>query len=83
MFRFLCQRLIQRAIHGITTGERLDDQRYGVIQIGNKAYNELELGDAKNLKETVKSILNIEYKDEDNHNIPDAMEMMIDMFNRS
>ncbi len=60
-----------------------DAQRYGIIQIGNGAYNELELGDTKNVKETVKALLNIEYSGEEKHNIPDAMEMMMDMFNRS
>ncbi len=63
--------------------ESPDAQRYGVIQIGNKAYNELELGATNNMKETVKTLLNIEYSDEENHNVPKAMEMMIDMFNRS
>ncbi len=63
--------------------ETPDAQSYGIIQIGNKAYNELELGDAKNMKETVQATLNIEYRNEEKHNIPKAMEMMIDMFNRS
>ncbi len=64
-------------------GEIPDAQRYGFIQIGNQAYNELELGDAQNLRETVKALLNIEYTGEENHNVPDAMEMMMGMFNRS
>ncbi len=78
------QGIIKRLVH-ITTmmGTFPDGQRYGFIQIGNKAYNELELGDATNLRETVKALLNIEYTGEENHNLPDAMEMMIDMFNRS
>ncbi len=64
-------------------GESHDAQRYGIIQIGNKPYNELQLGDAKNFKETVKVLLNIEYTGEEKHDIPEAMEMMMDMFNRS
>ncbi len=60
-----------------------DTQRYGIIQIGNRAYKELELGDPKNLKETVKSLLNIEYRNDEKHDLPNAMEMMINMFNRS
>ncbi len=60
-----------------------DAQRYGIIQIGNGSYNELELGDTKNVKETVKALLNIECSGEEKHNVPDAMEIMMDMFNRS
>ncbi len=58
-------------------------QRYGFIQFGNKAYKELELGNATNLRETIKALLNLEYTGEEKHNVPDAMEMMMDMFNCS
>ncbi len=63
--------------------EKPEVERYGIILIGNHAYKALDLSAGKSLKETIKVLLSLNYTNEENHNIPDAMEMMIDMFKRS
>ncbi len=58
-------------------------RRYGIIVIGRHAYNALDLSDGKPLIETIKVLLSLNYTNDEKHNIPDAIEMMIDMFKRS
>ncbi len=63
--------------------EKPEVERYGIILIGRHAYKALDLSAGKPLIETIKVLLSLNYTNDESHNIPDAMEMMIDMFKRS
>ncbi len=84
LFCYIFQILIKRLIHATTmTTINPDATRVGIIEIGNRGYKVLELGAAKNLSDTLDVLLTTEYNGEQNHNIVEAMELMIDMFERS
>ncbi len=63
--------------------EKPEVERIGIIVIGNHAYKVLDLSAGKAVKETIKVLLSLNYTNDEQHNIPDAMEMMIDMFKLS
>ncbi len=75
--------LIKTVIHSVVMIDKPEVQRYGIILIGSHAYKVLDLSAEKSLKETIKVLLSLNYTNDESHNIPDAMEMMIDMFKRS
>ncbi len=81
-FLFL-QILIKTVIHSMVMVEKPEVERHGIIVIGNHAYKALDLSDEKSVKETIKFLLSLNYTNDERHKIPDAMEMMIDMFKRS
>ena len=62
------------------TGISDDGFRIGVLQSGNKAYHEMELGDSHNLREVVSALLNIHYRNDDYNDVAGALQAAIDMF---
>ncbi len=69
-----------KEVQGATMGSISDDGvRYGVIQFGNKAYTETELGATHNFKQFLSVMLNIRFRNDDYNDVPGALEAAIDM----
>ncbi len=61
------------------TGISDDGVRYGVLQFGDKVYQEVSLGAAKNLQEFITKILKIRYRDDSHNNLDAAIEAATEM----
>ncbi len=61
------------------TGASGDGIRYGVLQFGDKVYQELPLGAAPNLKEFIPKILNIKFRNDSYNNVAAAIEAATEM----
>ena len=56
------------------TGVSDDGVRYGVLQFGDRVYQEIPLGAAKNLQEFITKILKIKYRNDGHNNLDAAIE---------
>ena len=71
-----------KGIHTALMGDVSDDgMRMGVIQFGNKAYTESELGATHNFKQFLSVLLNIQFRNDEYNDVPAALEAAIDMLN--
>ncbi len=69
-------------IHSAIMGGISDDGvRVGVIQFGNKAYTETELGATHNLKQFLAVTSNMQFRNDDYNDVPGALDAAINMLN--
>ena len=61
------------------TGVSDDGVRYGVLQFGDKVYEETALGSAHNLREFVSKVVNIVFRNDDNNDIAGALDAAREM----
>ncbi len=55
------------------TGVSDDGVRYGILQFGDQVYEEIPLGSAHNLREFVRKVLNIAFRNDDKNDITGAL----------
>ena len=51
-----------------------DGIQYGVLQFGDKVYQEIPLGAAHNLQEFISKVLNIKFRNDSHNNVATAIE---------
>ncbi len=72
--------MLWKVIHTSTVGGvSHDGNRMGVIQFGNKAYTETELGATLNLEQFIAVLQNIRFRKDNYSDVPGALEAAIDM----
>ncbi len=71
---------IMKGLHiGTIAGASHGGFRVGVIQFGNKAYTECELGATRNLRDITSRLLHIKYRNDDYNDVSGALEAGIHM----
>ena len=70
--------MLSASVIGVSEG----GSRYGVLQFGDKVYQEIPLGDAHNLREFVGKVLKLKFSNDHNNDVEGGIEAATEMLER-
>ncbi len=75
--------LIKKVIIGASViGVSEDGSRYGVLQFGDKVYQEIPLGVSHNLQEFIRTVLKVKFRNDSNNDVEAGIEAATEMLER-
>ncbi len=80
MYIFFLKMVIKTVVKGVSvTGVSDNGLQYGVLQFGDKVYQEIPLGAAHNLQEFISEAQNIKFKNDNYNDVEGAIEAATEM----